>query len=133
MATNRFVETRFSNAARQVWGDWHTTEGIGWDAGRRRGTSIGIVLNHVDDVMQLHLAERTPPLAVFVPKGQTPEMFALHQHHLVHRRRGAVFFFTVRGRRRIRHTLTIRRPTTIGSPDFVKNSTALGLAGFSRR
>jgi len=83
--------------------------------------------------MQLHLAERTPPFAVFVPKCQTPEMFALHQHHLVHRRQGAVFIFTVRGRGRIRHTLNIGQPTPIGSPDFAKNSTALALAGFSSR
>ena len=94
---------------------------------------MGMGFNHADDIRQFHLAERTPPFAVFVPKGQTPEMFAFHQHHFVHRRQGAVFFFTVRGRGQIRHTLTIRRPTTIGSPDFVKNSTALGLEGFSRR
>jgi hypothetical protein len=93
---------------------------------------MGIVLDYTDDVVQLHLAERTPPFAVLVPKGQTPEMFALHQHHLVHRQ-DTVFSFTVSGRGRIRHTPSIGRPTTIGLPDFVKNSTALGLAGFSRR
>ena len=70
---------------------------------------------------------------MFVAKGQTSEMFALHQHHLVYRRHSAVFIFTVRGRGRIRHTLNLGQPTPIGSPDFAKNSTALALAGFSRR
>jgi hypothetical protein len=87
-----------------------------------------MVLNHADDVVQLHLAERTPPFAVLVSKSQTPEMFALYQHHLIHRRQDAVLNFSVRGRGRICHTPNIGRPTTIGSPDFAKVSTALGLA-----
>jgi hypothetical protein len=91
------------------------------------------VLNHADDVRQLHLAEWASPFAVLVPNGQTPEMFAFHQHHFVRRRQGAVLVFTVRGRGWICHTLNIELQTTIGSPDFAKNSTALGLAGFSRR
>jgi hypothetical protein len=161
MTTSQFAETRFSNAARQVWGGFwrrpdlsaghdarraHTNDslprrlqtrtsprfapgrrGISRDAGRRQGTSIGMALNHADDARQLQLAERTPPFAMLVPKGQTPEMFALHQHHLVHRRQDAVFIVAARGRERIRHASNIGRPTTIGSPDFVKNSTTLGV------
>jgi hypothetical protein len=161
MTTSQFVETRFSNAARQVldgsgrgtfcslrWGErlsrrspaktdprepdlesgkaaparpqTHPAKlmprpGFGaqkgredWRIGRSGpGTSIGIRLNHADDVMQLHLAERAPPFAMLVPKGQTAEMFALHQHHLIRRRRDAVFRFAVRCRGRIRHTLNL--------------------------
>lgn len=183
MTTSQFVETRFSNAARQVldgsgggticsfrWGERlsrrspakadprerylesgkaaparqqprptkschdqgerNKAEGIGGRAGQDRETSMGVVLNHADDVLQLHLAERAPPFAMLVPNGQTPEMFALHQHHLIHRRPDAVFRFAVRCRGRIRHTLNIRRRTTIGSPDFAKDSTGLGLVVF---
>jgi len=86
-----------------------------------------MILNHADDVMQFHFAERTPPFALLVPNGQTPEMFALHQHHFAHRRQGVIFYFTVRGRRRICHTLNIGRTTATGSPDFVKNSTTFGI------
>lgn len=100
---------------------------VGTRNGNRRGTSIGIALNHVEDPVQLHLAERTSPFTMLVPKGQASEMFALHQHHFVRRRQGAVFIFIVRGRGWIRHTRTIGQPAPIGSPDFVKNSTALGI------
>lgn len=88
---------------------------------------MGMGFNHADDMRQFHLAERTAPFAMLVPKGQTPEMFAFHQHHFVRRRPGAGFIFTVRGRGQICHTPNIGRPTTFGSPDFAKNSTALGI------
>ena len=67
------------------------------------GKSGGIALNYVYDVVQLHLAVRTPPFSILVPKSQAPEAFALHQHHLAHRRQDGACVFDIPCRRRVRH------------------------------
>jgi hypothetical protein len=134
MATNRFVETRFSMAARQVCGIAELspirsefrlqvarnrvnaelqTLHLGhrrithWKAGqgKRRGVTrlIRAGLDHVDDPGQFHLTERTPPLALSVPKGQAPEFFALNHHYLVRCRRKVVDVFQNGARKQIGH------------------------------
>jgi hypothetical protein len=57
----------------------------------------------------------------------------LHQHHLAHGGHQAVFVFSGRCRRRIRHTSNIGWPTATGLPDFAKNSTTFGVAGSAAR
>src|SRR5579862_1383632 len=96
-------EVKFLSVARQVWDvAVRPGRGIGDCRPLEPGRLIAIGLDHADDATQLHLAERAPPFAVFVPKGQTSVMVTLHQYQFAHRWK-VVFIFPGRRRRRIYH------------------------------
>ncbi len=105
---------------------------IWWGKRRRVTMLIGSGLYHADDPGQFHLAERAPPSALPVPKGQTPECFALNQHYLTRRRRQVVRVDNGGFQKREGHPQSINLGATIVLPDFVKDSTTLGMAVLSR-
>ena len=86
-------------------------------------------LDHADHVVQLHLAERAPPFSLLVPEGQATKFLALHEHHFALGGRRAAYIFSDGSWGWVCHPSTMGRPAAPGSPDFVKHSTTLGVAG----